>query len=96
MIVYNVRDGWFGAPLAEMGIHVLFSTPGIVLATTFISMPLVVREVVPVLEEQGTEQEQAARISGRRLQTTSGDHDARHQVGRYYGVVRLVLCAVNR
>ncbi len=64
VIVYNVRDGWFGAPLAEMGIHVLFSTPGIVLATTFISMPLVVREVVPVLEEQGTEQEQAARSLG--------------------------------
>ena len=64
VIVYNVRDGWFGAPLAEMGIHVLFSTPGIVLATTFISMPLVVREVVPVLEEQGTDQEQAARSLG--------------------------------
>lgn len=64
VIVYNVRDGWFGAPLAAAGISVLFSLPGIVLATTFISMPLVVREVVPVLEEQGTEQEQAARSLG--------------------------------
>ena len=64
VIVYNVRDGWLGAPLAAAGIQVLFSTPGIVLATTFISMPLVVREVVPVLEEQGTEQEQAARSLG--------------------------------
>ena len=64
VIVYNVRDGWLGQPLAAAGIHVLFSTPGIVLATTFISMPLVVREVVPVLEEQGTDQEQAANSLG--------------------------------
>lgn len=64
VIVYNVRDGWFGAPLASLGIQVLFSLPGIILATTFISMPLVVREVVPVLQEQGTDQEQAARSLG--------------------------------
>lgn len=64
VIVYNTRDGWLGAPLAEAGIQVLFSTPGIVLATTFVAMPLVVREVVPVLEEQGTDQEQAARSLG--------------------------------
>ena len=64
VIVYNVRDGWFGAPLAAAGIHVLFSMPGIILATTFISMPLVVREVVPVLQEQGTDQEQAASSLG--------------------------------
>lgn len=64
VIVYNVRDGILGQPLAELGIRVLFSTPGIVLATTFISMPLVVREVVPVLQEQGTDQEQAASSLG--------------------------------
>ena len=64
VIVYNIHDGILGKPLAAAGIHVLFSTPGIVLATTFISMPLVVREVVPVLQEQGTEQEQAASSLG--------------------------------
>ena len=64
VIVYNARDGLLGAPLAEAGIQVLFSTPGIVLATTFVAMPLVVREVVPVLEEQGIDQEQAARSLG--------------------------------
>ena len=44
--------------------HVLFSTPGIVLATVFVSLPFVVREVVPVLREIGTEQEQAAATLG--------------------------------
>ena len=50
--------------LGTFGIKIIFSTPGIILATTFISMPLVVREVVPVLEEQGIEQEQAASSLG--------------------------------
>jgi sulfate/thiosulfate transport system permease protein len=56
--------GWFGPSLANAGIQVLFSTPGIVLACTFVSLPFVVREVVPVLQEIGTEQEQAASTLG--------------------------------
>jgi sulfate transport system permease protein len=48
--------GWFG----DRGMHIVFATPGMVLATIFVSLPLVVREVAPVLEEIGTEQEQAA------------------------------------
>ena len=48
--------GWF----ADQGINIIFSTPGMVMATMFVSLPLVVREVAPVLEEIGTEQEQAA------------------------------------
>src|SRR5262249_48378580 len=47
---------WFG----DRGLHIIFATPGMVLATIFVSLPLVVREVVPVLEEIGTEQEQMA------------------------------------
>jgi sulfate/thiosulfate transport system permease protein len=54
------RDGWF--PSTE----VIFSTPGIVLATIFVSLPFVVREVLPVLEEEGTDQEQAAATLGAR------------------------------
>ena len=46
------------------GIQVIFAFPGIVLATVFVSLPLVVREIVPVLEEVGTDQEQAAYILG--------------------------------
>jgi sulfate transport system permease protein len=52
------RDGWLGST------HVIFSTPGMVLATIFVSLPFVVREVEPVLREEGIEQEQAARTLG--------------------------------
>ena len=57
-------DGWFGPALAELGFEVLFSLPGIVLACVFVSLPFVVREVAPVLQEIGTEQEQAASTLG--------------------------------
>jgi sulfate/thiosulfate transport system permease protein len=57
-------DGWFGPTLAGAGIQVLFSTPGMILASIFVSLPFVVRETVPVLQEIGTEQEQAASTLG--------------------------------
>ncbi len=53
-----------GGPLAEAGVRVIFSFPGIVLAVTFISLPLVLRAVMPVLQEVGTEQEIAAKSLG--------------------------------
>jgi sulfate transport system permease protein len=56
--------GWFEPALAEAGIKVLFSVPGMVLACMFVSLPFVVRETVPVLQEIGTEQEQAANTLG--------------------------------
>ncbi len=56
--------GWFGPALAGLGIQVLFSTPGMILASVFVSLPFVVRETVPVLQEIGTEQEQAASTLG--------------------------------
>ncbi len=58
------KQGWLEPGLAEAGIKVLFSTPGIVLACIFVSLPFVVRETVPVLQEIGTEQEQAASTLG--------------------------------
>jgi sulfate transport system permease protein len=64
VLVYGGRNGWFGPFLEDHGVRVIFSTPGIVLATTFVSLPLVIREVVPVLEEVGQEQEQAAHSLG--------------------------------
>jgi sulfate transport system permease protein len=64
VLVYGGRDGWFGPALEGHGVKVIFATPGILLATVFVSLPLVVREVVPVLEEIGVEQEQAARSLG--------------------------------
>src|ERR687886_1442675 len=63
LIVYG-RTSLVGGWLAELGIRVVFSTPGIILATVFVSLPFVVREVVPVLREIGTEQEQAASTLG--------------------------------
>jgi sulfate transport system permease protein len=64
VLVYGPVDGWFGAGLAGAGIKVIYSLPGMVLATTFVSFPLVLREVVPVLDEAGTDMEQAARVLG--------------------------------
>lgn len=64
LLVYNPRGGWFGSHLAEWGVQVIFSTPGIVMATVFVALPLVIREVVPTLQEIGDEQEWAARSLG--------------------------------
>jgi len=58
------RTGWLGGWLTENGIRVIFALPGMVLATIFVSLPFVVREVVPVLREIGTEQEEAAATLG--------------------------------
>jgi len=63
ILVYG-QGGWFGSWLAEQGIQVIFATPGMILATMFVSLPFVVREVMPVLREIGTEQEQAASTLG--------------------------------
>ena len=64
VLVYGGRNGWFGPALESIGFQVIFATPGIVMATVFVALPLVIREVVPVLEEVGDEQEQAARSLG--------------------------------
>jgi sulfate/thiosulfate transport system permease protein len=63
VLVYG-RNGWFGPALADLGVRVVFALPGMVLATVFVSLPFVVREVVPVLRELGDEQEQAAATLG--------------------------------
>src|SRR4051794_77494 len=63
VLVYG-QNGWAGGWLADRGIQVIFAMPGIILATLFVSLPFVVREVMPVLEEIGTEQEQAAATLG--------------------------------
>jgi sulfate transport system permease protein len=63
ILVYG-SNGWFGGILTSAGIQVIYSVPGIVLATCFVSLPLVVRELVPVLDEIGLEQEQAGRSLG--------------------------------
>jgi len=64
------RDGWFGGWLFSHHVLILFAYPGILLATIFVSLPFVVREVVPVLREIGTEQEEAAATLGSSAFTT--------------------------
>jgi sulfate transport system permease protein len=64
ILVYNGRDGWFGPSLEKAGFQVIFASPGMIMATVFVALPLVIREVVPVLEEIGDDQEQAARSLG--------------------------------
>ena len=63
ILVYG-RDGWIGSWLEPNGFKIIFATPAIVLATVIVALPLVVREVVPVLEEAGTDQDQAAQSLG--------------------------------
>jgi len=63
ILVYG-KTGWFGNWLAARGITVIFSVPGIVMASAAVALPYVTREVLPVLQELGTEQEEAARTLG--------------------------------
>lgn len=58
------RNGWFGPFLEQLGIKVIFALPGMILATAFVTLPFVAREVIPVLEETGADQEEAARTLG--------------------------------
>jgi sulfate transport system permease protein len=64
LLVYSGQTGWLGSTLENAGLQVIYAPPGIVLATAFVSLPLVIREIIPVLHEIGTEQEQAARSLG--------------------------------
>jgi sulfate transport system permease protein len=63
VLVYG-KSGWFGNWLAARGIEVIFSIPGIVMASATVALPYVARSVLPVLQEIGTEQEEAARTLG--------------------------------
>jgi sulfate transport system permease protein len=58
------RQGWFGLWLQSHDIQIIFAFPGMVLVTAFVSMPFVAREVIPILEEFGKDQEEAARTLG--------------------------------
>ncbi|MCC6493765.1 MAG: sulfate ABC transporter permease subunit CysW [Pirellulales bacterium] len=53
-------NGWFGAWLARYDVQVIFAVPGVILATMFVTFPFIARELIPLMTEQGTEEEQAA------------------------------------
>ena len=56
--------GWLGPWLAEHDIKIIFAVPGIVLATIFVTFPFVARELIPLMQEQGADEEEAARMLG--------------------------------
>jgi sulfate/thiosulfate transport system permease protein len=56
--------GWFGTWLFDHDIKIIFAVPGMVLATTFITSPFIARELIPLMQEQGTEEEEAAIVLG--------------------------------
>ena len=58
------RRGWVGPWLIDHGFQIVFAVPGIVLATIFVSFPFVAREIIPIMEATGTEEEEAARVLG--------------------------------
>ena len=64
LLVYSGRTGWLGGTLEAAGLQVIYAPPGMIMATAFVSLPLVIREIVPVLHEIGTDQEQAAQSLG--------------------------------
>jgi sulfate/thiosulfate transport system permease protein len=57
-------QGWFGGWLRDHDIKIIFALPGIILATTFVTFPFVARELIPLMQEQGTEDEEAALVLG--------------------------------
>jgi sulfate transport system permease protein len=63
VLVFGLQ-GWFGSWLIDNDLKVIFAVPGIVLATVFVTFPFVARELIPLMQAQGIEQEEAARVLG--------------------------------
>lgn len=63
ILIFGAR-GWFGPWFLSHDLQIIFATPGIVLATLFVTFPFVARELIPLMQAQGTEEEQAARVLG--------------------------------
>ena len=63
VLVFGLQ-GWFGGWLRDHDLKIIFALPGIVLATVFVTFPFVARELIPLMQAQGIEQEEAARVLG--------------------------------
>ena len=63
VLVFGLQ-GWFGPWLAEHDVKIIFAVPGIVLATIFVTVPFIARELIPLMQAQGTEEEEAAVVLG--------------------------------
>ena len=65
VLIFGMQ-GWFGPWLADHDLKIIFAVPGIVLATLFVTFPFVARELIPIMQAQGNEQEEAATVLGAR------------------------------
>jgi len=63
VLIFGLQ-GWFGKWLGDHHLQIVFAVPGIILATIFVTFPFVARELIPLMQEQGTEEEQAAVVLG--------------------------------
>ena len=63
VLVFGLQ-GWFGEWLRDHDLKIIFAVPGIVLATVFVTFPFIARELIPLMQAQGIEQEEAARVLG--------------------------------
>jgi sulfate transport system permease protein len=63
VLVFGMQ-GWFGKSLVDHDVHILFALPGIVLATIFVTFPFVARELIPLMQDQGRDEEEAAATLG--------------------------------
>lgn len=87
VLVFGLQ-GWLGPWLQEHDIKIIFAVPGIILATTFVTFPFVARELIPLMESQGREEEEAAMILGANgLQTFLRVTFPNIRWGLLYGVI---------
>lgn len=63
ILVFGTQ-GWFGTTLTQHGIQIVFAAPGVILATIFVTFPFIARELIPLMQEQGSEEEEAAVLLG--------------------------------
>jgi energy-coupling factor transporter ATP-binding protein EcfA2 len=80
VLVFGAQ-GWFGPWLSDHDIKIIFAVPGIVLATVFVTFPFVARELIPLMQAQGKEEEEAAVVLGANGWQTFWRDAAQHQVG---------------
>ena len=81
VLIFGLQ-GWFGEWLRDHDLKIVFAVPGIVLATVFVTFPFIARELIPLMQAQGQEQEEAARVLGAsRLADLLARDAAQRQVG---------------
>ncbi len=92
VLLFSPTHGYFGPWLAAHGIRIIFAVPGIIIATMFVTFPFVARELIPLMEAQGTEEEQAALRWG----PAAGRSSAASRCPMPSGVCSTACCCATR